>query len=299
MNKRADLRGVYAPLTTPFHPSGELNIAALEANMSFYAQSPLHGYLALGSNGENRSLQPEEQEAVLSIILKRRGAAQKVMVGCTAESTREAVSFAKKAADLGCDYITLLAPHYFKKQMTDEILERFFVVVADQSPIPCLLYNAPGFAGGLSLSSSLVGQLSKHPNICGIKDSSIGNFDHYLMAVPDDFSVMAGTISIFLASLCSGSVGGVLSLANIFPEVIVELFDLFEEGHYDSCFELNNRLLRGNKSISGSGGVASVKAAMDLRGLFGGAPREPLLPQSERQKHAMRDILIKEGLLHS
>ena len=294
---KKQLSGVFAPITTPFSKEGKLDLKGLEKNMEFYANSPLHGYLALGSNGENKSLVGEEKAQVLKVIIENKGKNQPVMVGCIAESTYETVELAKVAESMGADFITLLAPSYFKKQMTDQVLEKYFTDVAESVKTPCLVYCAPQFTGGTVLSPGLVSKLASHDNIVGIKDSSTGNIDNYLLVAPDDFAVMAGSANFFVNALLGGGTGGIVSLANTFPQVVVKLYDLFVQKKYEELFTYNMEVLRLNQSISGKGGVSAVKAAMNLIGLVGGYPRLPLLPLEEKERGALEEVLKQENLI--
>lgn len=291
------LRGVFAPITTPFKKDGSLDLEGLAKNMEQYKESRLNGYLAIGSNGENKSMTEEEKLQVLATIIEGKASDQIVMAGCIAESTFESISFAKKAAALGADYLTLLSPSYFKNQMTDDALYKYFTDIADAVDKPCLVYCAPQFTGGIVLSPSLVKRLASHENIVGMKDSSTGNIDSYLLAVPDDFAVMAGSANFFISSMTNGAVGGVISLANAFPEITCQLYDLFVAKEYEKCFAMNRKILQLNKAVSGKGGVASVKAAMDLAGLVGGEPRLPLLPMVSGDIEVMAAVLKEHGLI--
>lgn len=291
------LMGVFAPITTPFDSRGEVAYDKLEENMKAYAASGIKGYLALGSNGENKSLTNQEKEKVLSTIISNKGAGQTVMAGCIFESTKETIEFAGKAQDLGADFITLLPPSYFKKEMTDPVLLRYFTDVADSLTTPCLVYNAPQFCGGTTLSVSLVKELAKHPNIVGLKDSSTGNIESFLLAVRDTFNVMPGSANFFMNGLIMGAPGGVISLANVFPDFTVKLYDLTVSRKYEEAFRFNERVIQMNKTVSGSGGVAAVKYAMDLAGLYGGDPRLPLLPLNADLRKKIEDYLKKEGMI--
>jgi 4-hydroxy-2-oxoglutarate aldolase len=291
------LMGVFAPITTPFDETGEVAYNKLKENMKFYAKSKLKGYLALGSNGENKSLSNSEKEKVLETIIKNRGSDQVVMAGCIFESTRETIEFAKIAQGLGADFITLLPPSYFKKEMTDPVLLKYFSDVASSLTTPCLVYNAPQFCGGTTLSVSLVKDLARHPNIVGVKDSSTGNIESFLLAVRDTFNVMPGSANFFVNGLIMGAPGGVISLANVFPEITCKLYDLTVSKQYDEAFKLNERVIQLNKTVSGTGGVAAVKYAMDLAGLYGGLPRLPLLPLGDDVKKKIEDYLKNEKLI--
>jgi 4-hydroxy-2-oxoglutarate aldolase len=293
-----NLSGIFAPVTTPFDSKGEVAYDKLIDNMKFYAKSSLKGYLALGSNGENKSLTNSEKEKVLSTIAKNKGAGQTVMAGCIFESTKETIEFAKIAESNGADYITLLPPSYFKKEMTDPVLLKYFSDIADSVKKPCLVYNAPQFCGGTVLSVNLIKDLAKHPNIVGVKDSSnSANIEGYLFAVRDTFNVMPGSANFMLSALVMGANGGVISLANIFPEITCDLYNLIVNKKYEEAFKLNEKILLINKNVSGSGGVAAVKYAMDLAGLYGGNPRLPLLPIGDDLKKKISDYLKKEGLI--
>lgn len=289
--------GVFAPITTPFDENGDVSYKGLEKNMEFYAKSKLNGYLALGSNGENKSLTNEEKIKVLKTIIDNKDSNQVVMAGCIFESTKETIENAKIMEGLGADYITLLPPSYFQKQMTDQVLIKYFYDVADSVKVPCLVYNAPQFCGGTVLSVNLVNEVAKHPNIVGIKDSSTGNIENYLFAARDKFNVMSGSANFFMSSLIMGSPGGVISLANAFPDITNELYELTYTKQYEKAFELNEKILRLNKAVSGKGGVAAVKYAMDLAGLVGGNPRLPLLPLKDEIKEELKKSLENEGML--
>jgi 4-hydroxy-2-oxoglutarate aldolase len=296
MDKR--LQGVFAPITTPFDDNGGLDLSGLKSNMGFYASSGLHGYLALGSNGENKSLMTDEKLAVLETIVRGKHPDQVVMAGSIFESTFETIRFARQCQAIGADFITLLPPSYFKKQMTDEALFRYFTDVADQVSIPCLVYNAPQFCGGTTLSVDLVARLAGHPNIVGVKDSSTGaNIVQYLHAVKDRFHVVAGSANFFLEAMLEGATGGVISLANVFPRFVLDLYELMVSRDDMAAFAVNEKVLRVNQAVSGQGGVAAVKKAMDLAGLVGGLPRLPLLPLPADAAAVLEAALRTEGLI--
>lgn len=294
---RNKLSGVFAPITTPFTANGDVDYKGLEKNMEFYAKSGIKGYLALGSNGENKNLTNEEKLKVLEVIMKNKGSDQVVMAGCIFESTFETIDMAKKMEAYKPEFFTLLPPSYFKKQMTDPVLLKYFTDVADAVNTPCLVYNAPQFCGGTTLSISLIKNLTKHPNIVGVKDSSTGNIENILFAVRDTFNVLAGSANFFMTTLLMGGCGGIISLANAFPAMTVELYELIVAKDYAKAIALNDRMIQINKAVSGKGGVAAVKYAMDLAGIVGGDARLPLLPLDDDIKQGIKSKLEAEGLI--
>jgi len=290
-----DLAGIFAPISTPFSSSGSVDYKGLEKNMGLYAGAGIKGFLALGSNGENKSLSNEEKRKVLEVICNNKAPGQVVMAGCIFESTMETIAMAKKLEAYRPDYLTLLPPSYFKSMMTDDALYRYFTDVASAVDTPCLLYNAPQFSGGLGISLNLIKRCATHESIVGIKDSSVGNIESILFELRDSFNVLSGTINTFFSCMILGGTGGVLSMANSFPNVVVELYDLLAGSKYAEAVALYDRILQMNKVISGKGGVAAVKYAMDLAGFAGGDPRLPLLPLGAAEREAIKGKLIAES----
>jgi len=290
------MAGVFAPISTPFSEGEEVDYNALIFNVERYAATGLLGFLALGSNGENRSLTETERQAVLRCIIDHKRPGQVVMAGATYDAQRDAERFLRQAGALGADFGLVLSPGYFRKQMTDDVLFRYFSTLADASPIPVLLYNAPGFCG-ITMSPALVGRLAPHPNIVGMKDSASAGIENFLPFESETFHVLAGSATFLLRAMIGGSVGGTVSLANSFPGLALELFRCGQERDEQRGVPLQERVKRINQAISGPYGVSGVKAAMTLAGFKGGIPRRPLLPLAAAQVETMRRFLIEEGLL--
>jgi 4-hydroxy-2-oxoglutarate aldolase len=291
----ARLSGVFAPISTPFADNEDVDIDALRYNLERYARSGITGYLALGSNGENRSLTEDEKERVLDAIVRGKGAGQVVIAGATYDAQRDTERFLASAAGLGADFGLVLSPGYFRKQMTDEVLYRYFSSLADRSPLPLLLYNAPGFCG-VTLSAELVSRLARHQNIVGLKDSAESGIEKYLQHRGPNFMVVAGSANFFFPAMMGGAPGGTVSLANSFPELALELYRHGQRRDEVNGPKLQERVTRVNKAISGVYGVAGVKAAMNLAGFRGGIPRRPLLPLEPGQLEQLRGVLKSEGL---
>jgi 4-hydroxy-2-oxoglutarate aldolase len=293
---QSKLSGVFAPICTPFAPNEDVDHDALRFNLARYAQSGIRGYLALGSNGENRSLTEDEKLGVLDDVVRHKGRGQVVLAGAAYDGQREAERFLAAAADLGADFGLVLSPGYFRAQMTVEVLYRYFSSLADRARIPLLLYNAPGFCG-IALSPDLVGRLAAHPNIVGLKDSASRGIEGFLPFQGRSFQVLAGSANFLFPAMVGGSPGGTVSLANSFPQLALQLFRYGQARDGVNGSPLQDRISRINAAISGAHGVAGVKAAMTLAGFRGGIPRRPLLPLEPAQVQELRSILTAEGLL--
>lgn len=288
------LSGVFAPITTPFETAEEIDTKSLEENLARYEQTELAGYLALGSNGENRSLTEEEKLHVLQRVCC--GSTKTVIAGIIYEAQKTALRFIDQAAEAGAHFVLVQSPGYFKKMITEPLLMRYFTAVADHSPLPVLLYNAPGF-NGITLRYELLAELSEHSNIVGMKDSSPNGMERSTELERDDFHVMAGSVSTLFPGMLRGSPGGTVSLANYLPDMAVELWNYGNSRDEERGRPLHERIVAMNKAISGSHGIAGVKAAMDLTGYSGGAPRLPLLPLNPGSVEQLKQTLLREGVL--
>jgi len=293
---REKLSGVFAPIATPFDERGRLLLDKMASNVEKMNKSRLRGYLVLGTNGEFRSLSTSEQMEVLETVVKAASPDKVVMAGTGAESTSVSIDLCHQAAQRGAHYGSLITPYFFAKKMTDKALIDHFVQVADQSPIPVLLYNNPGVTG-ITMSSAVVREVSSHPKIVGMKDSSPGNLSAYILNAKPRFSLLAGSANFFFTGLLMGAVGGVLSLADAFPEPCCKLYDLGSKGQLEEGRKLQFQLMELNQKVSGKFGVAGVKAAMDLAGFYGGPPRAPLLPLTPDEKKKLREDLVASGFL--
>ena len=293
---RENLSGVYAPITTPFDDRGNVLFDKMALNIEKLNGSRLRGYLVLGTNGEFRSLSVPEQMELLKTVVKTASPDKVIMAGTGAESTKVSIELCHQAAEMGAHYGSLITPFFFAKKMSDSALINHFSQVADGSPIPVLLYNNPGVTG-ITMSTTVIKEVSSHPKIVGMKDSSPGNLSAYILNAQPGFYLLAGSANFFFTGLLMGAVGGVLSLADAFPEPCCRLYDLGVAGDLKQGRELQLYLMKINQMVSGKFGVAGVKAAMDFAGYYGGPARAPLASLSADEKKKLREGLIGAGFL--
>jgi 4-hydroxy-2-oxoglutarate aldolase len=284
MNKNS-LKGVFAPITTPFDHNQGILLDKIISNIEKYNQTSLRGYMPLGSNGEFQGLTDDESVQILKTVCKYKSKDKTIVAGCGRESAYKTVEFIKKISDCGLDFAFILPPHYFVNKMNDEALELYYTYIADRSPVPIIIYNAPKFASGILISESLISTLSKHPNIVAMKNSSMHPTASYMRAIEPDqeFFLIAGNIKTFYEGLCHGAIGGVLSTATYMPEYCCELYDHYVNGRLKEAFDIHLFLNKLSSETIGLHGVAGVKLGMDIRGLYGGKVRLPLLSAPEHE----------------
>ena len=287
------ISGVFAALTTPYAQDGSVSLSDLKHNVHRYNQTDLAGYVALGSTGESVLLTRAEMEAILATVKETAAKGKILLAGAGAESTAETIERTKRAAEFGYDAALVKTPYYYKPAYKPEALIAHYRRVADESPIPVMLYSIPQFTG-IALAATEVAKLAEHPNIIGIKDSSgnVQGVGETIAATPSVFHVLVGSAATVYPSLAIGVRGAILALACALPEKCAALFELFRQGHHERARELQSILARASKLIVSELSIAGVKYAMDQRGYRGGIPRLPLLPLHAEQKKRLTEFLL-------
>ncbi len=161
--------GVFAALTTPYAHDGSVSLGDLKHNVHRYNGTDLAGYAVVGSTGESVLLTRAEMDGILVIAKESAAKEKKLIAGTGAESTAETIERTKRAAELGYDAALVKTPHYYKPAYKPEVLVAHYRRVADESPIPVLLYSIPQFTG-VTLGTAEVAALAEHPNIIGIEE---------------------------------------------------------------------------------------------------------------------------------
>lgn len=287
------LHGIYAPIPTPFHYD-EIAYDKLAENMNFWLSSNLSGIVVLGSNGEFVVLNTEEKRQLIRTVCELANGKKPVIAGTGCESTKETIELTKYAADTGAAAALVLSPNYYKRAMTYDLNKKFYLEVADASSIPIILYNMPGNSG-INLPAKLVAELSMHPNIIGVKDSggNIVQIAEIINMTSNQFAVFAGSASFLYPSLALGAKGGTLALANVLPNECAKVHELVEAGRHIEARDLQLQLLDINHAVTARWGVAGLKAALDILGLYGGEPRKPMVPLGNEERTLLMNILEK------
>ena len=164
------LHGIFPPITTPFYPDGRVYLKKLEHNVERYSKTPAAGIVVLGSTGEAVMLSDDERREVLKAAREACAPHKVLIAGTGAESAVETLRLTEYAATLGYDVALVRTPHFYRPQMQQANLLAFYRTVADQSPIPVLIYSVPVFTK-YDMPAELVIELAEHPNIIGIKES--------------------------------------------------------------------------------------------------------------------------------
>jgi 4-hydroxy-2-oxoglutarate aldolase len=272
------LRGRFAPVTTPF-TGDDIDLPAFRRNTRHYAATPLAGLVVLGSNGEAASLDDAESDALIEAARDEYPREKWLIAGTGRESVKMTLAACRRAAALGADAVMVRTPSFFKTRITAESLRQYYTAIADGSPAPVILYNITAFTG-VNLLPETAAELSRHPNVIGIKDSGgdITVISDLVAECRPGFPVLAGATTMLYASLCVGGQGATVGPGAVAPEICAGVQEAFDRGDHAEARRLQALLVPISKSVGVKWSVAGLKVAVDAYGLTGGAPRLPLLP---------------------
>ena len=283
------LQGIFPALTTPFDYEGHLYKAKVIHNIGKLNEIGLGGYVVCGSTGEAPLLTTSERVQLMEWVREASAAEKLLIAGVGCESVQETVLLSDRAAEAGYQVALVLTPHYYRTQMhRPDTQALFFRAVADRSKLPVLLYNLPGVTG-YHLPTETVAELSHHPNIIGMKDSS-GNLEslkEVLKAVKPGFQVLSGSGMNFCEAMHLGATGAILAIANPLPYACLTIWEALRMRQQEAAQDWQERILSAARLIAQKHGIPGLKHAMDLNGYYGGPPRLPLIPPS---KEAQREI---------
>ncbi len=272
------LQGIFPPIATPFDHNGSLYVAKVQHNVEKWNRTTLAGYVVCDATGESGLLTREEKVAVWEHVAQYAAPEKLLIAGSGAESVRETVCLASRAAELGYRAALVPTPHHDASMMRrTETQMLYYRAVADQSRLPLLIGNAPR-ATGVDLPAEAVAELSRHPNIIGILEDSgdLGKIMRVLRETEAGFHVLTGSAQTLWPALLMGASGAVLAFANAAPYAAIAIWEAFRTREEEAARDWQNRIARAAVLVTEKYGVPGLKHAMDLNGYYGGPPRLPL-----------------------
>jgi 4-hydroxy-2-oxoglutarate aldolase len=285
-------------ITTPFDPTtGDVAPVHLRDNARALLDRGVAGIVAAGSTGEASLLSEAEFRQVVGWLRDVVPDDRWLIAGAGRESTRATIAACRTAAEEGADGVLVRAPSYYGPLFTTASLIEHFRRIADESPIPVVLYNFPRYTH-VTLTEQLVAALSRHENIWGAKDSSgdLKNFVAFREAAPE-WALFMGPGALYYPALELGAAGAVAAVACFATAMTVAIGEAFATGDRAKAGAIQEVVAPLHKVIVGELGVAAIKAAMDAVGLAGGPARAPIAPLGDKDRARVQELLKGAGLV--
>ncbi|MCP2072654.1 UNVERIFIED_ORG: 4-hydroxy-tetrahydrodipicolinate synthase [Pseudomonas lini] len=292
----SQLQGVFTVVATPFKKDGAIDFEGFGKNLDYYADKGGYGVTVAGTLGEYSAMTIEERKQVFEFAARRLDGRCPLMAGAIATTTNQVIELTKHVGDHGGVGVLLLS-HPGLGLRPDE-LSTYYREVADNTAVDIMLYNNPG-SNGIDMQFELIKELSEHPNIVAIKESS--NDVKRITRIADELSgsltPVCGYEDMYFEAFSAGARGWVCLGGNIAPRLVRDLLELVVAGKTDEARELSRNyrpLARYFENTSKF--IQATKYVMDTIGLTGGYCRRPRLPLSANEKADIDAILRNVNL---
>lgn len=284
------LQGIIPAVTTPFDAAGEIDGAALEANLAGLLDAGVHGLVATGTMGEAGSLSTHERRLVVEAAVTVAAGRVPVIAGVSSGTPTAAIALATDAAEVGAAAIMLLPPLGYRADPTE--VEAYYRAVAEGAGLPVMAYNNPE-ASGVDMPVALLARLyAEVDGVVAVKECSgdARRIPALLQAAPG-LEVLVGGDDWALEGFCAGATGWVSGVADVAPAECVALWEACRAADLVRARELYARLLPLARFDMTPKLVQYFKAAMDERGLVGGDCRPPRMPLTAGELAELRAAL--------
>lgn len=272
-------KGIITALITPFNED-KIDWASLEKLLISQEESSVNGLLLCGTTGEAPSLTLEER--IELIKFSKKTTKLPLLAGSGTNSLSQTLKYSKESINAGADALLIVTPYYNKP--TPAGLLKYFTKIADELKFPIMMYNIPSRTG-IDMPTDIIVELSEHPSIIGIKESS-GSIqkvvDIFNRRKRDDFVILSGDDPIFLPSMIGGADGVISVASNIIPDLMVKIYNLWQESNIKEASKLYRKLVPFFNSLFIETNPGPIKAALYQKGKIAPFIRLPLVwPKEE------------------
>ena len=292
--KTALFQGACTAIVTPYTAQG-VDYERLRQNIEFQYENGTAAIVVCGTTGESATQSQDEHNELVRATLRAVDGRMRVIVGVGSNSTAAALRNAENAKAEGADGILMVTPYYNKTSPRG--LAEHFCYVADRVDIPMILYNVPSRTG-IGMTAELYKELSRHPNVNGVKEAS-GDFALIYKTrslCGDDLFLWSGNDDNTVPMMAMGAKGVISVAGNIVPGVVAKLCALCADGDYTEAMALFARYNALFTGLFVETNPIPVKAAMKLMGLDTGILRLPLTEISEEHLQTLKSVMQEAGL---
>lgn len=296
MSQRIDVKGIIAPIITPMLDDETVHKDELRRQTDRLIDAGCHAIFCFGTNGEGYALSGAEKQQVLECVIDQANHRVPIYAGTGCITTRETIAQSLMAEAAGADVLSLVTPSF--AQASQNELYEHYKTVAEAIHLPIVLYNIPARTGN-ALAPETVARLSQIDNIVGVKDSS-GSFETILAYLDagksrktGDFATLSGNDSLILKTLQAGGDGAVAGCANVYPHVMVSIYEHFVRGELDAAQAAQESIASFRACFKYGNPNTIVKTAVRLLGYDVGYCRRPFHQLSEEGIAALKIVLTE------
>jgi 4-hydroxy-tetrahydrodipicolinate synthase len=283
-------------LVTPMLADGSVDQAALYKLLDWHVEHGTDAIVAMGTTGESATLDEKEHCEVIRQVVEYVAGRIPVVAGTGANSTTEAISLTRCAAEVGADACLLVTPYYNKP--TQEGLYLHHKAVAEAVDIPQILYNVPGRTA-CDMLPETVGRLAAISNIVGVKEAT-GKLDRVATIralAGDDFALYSGDDATGCEFMLLGGNGVISVTTNVAPVRMSDLCKAALAGNRETAEAVDAGLQGLHSDLFLESNPIPVKWALAEMGMIQQGIRLPLTWLSEQYHEPLRRAMNQAELI--
>lgn len=287
--------GVVPAMATPFTADHRLDEARVGELIDSYIRAGVHGISVAGSQGEFFALERDEHIRLLELSMRAIDGRVPLYAGTGGATTRDAIALTQAAEAMGADLALVITP-YFVQPTQDELVAHY-TAVARATKLPVMLYNNPPRTAVNVLPATLARCMQAAENIVGMKDSGgdLTQSIEYLLTAPRPALLFSGRDTIALSMMFHGAQGTISPAANVFPELMVRMYDALRAGRHDEALRLSNVFAPLRAAWAWGSFPVVIKEAMTLAGRSAGPTRPPVAALPEKVRADLRAVVERIG----
>ena len=292
--KKEIFEGIATALITPITEKG-IDYDAFGKLIDWQIEEGINALVVCGTTGEASTLTDDEHRDAIAFAVKRSNGRVPIIAGTGSNDTAYAIELTKHACEVGADGVLVVTPYYNKA--TQKGLIKMFTEIADASTAPVILYNVPSRTG-VNIAPQTAAALSKHPNICAIKEASgnISQIAEVFALCGDELAVYSGNDDQIIPITALGGKGCISVLSNLLPRQTVEMYNKFQKGDTAGAAKMQIDYLHLINALFSEVNPIPVKAAMAAMGYCEDYLRSPLTPMEDETREVLFNEMRKAGI---
>ena len=294
-----DKADLMTAIITPFNKEGKVDYPGLKELTEHLINTGSNGFVIGGTTGETATMTHDEKIELYTKFAQIIAGRVPVIAGTGSNNTAQTVAFTQEVGQIpGIDMALVVAPYYNKPNQRGIIAH--FEKVAENSPVPIIIYNIPGRTG-IKISKETLVSLSHNPKIAGVKQcTDLEDLEYIVEHAASDFLVYTGEDLQSLTAKVLGAKGVISVASHVYGSAMREMYDDLDQGKVAAAGKLQRRLMPKMQALFMYPSPSPVKAVLNAQGLPSGGCRLPIMDLNEAEKRqlAVHLGLDESALLH-
>ncbi|MFM8587331.1 MAG: 4-hydroxy-tetrahydrodipicolinate synthase [Bacteroidota bacterium] len=291
MKVKHPFAGTGVAIVTPFLENGEIDTASLEKLVNHMADGGVEYIVALGTTGENPTLNKSERQQMYSLVNQFNKGRLTLVAGIGGNDTRAVVQSMKDFDLTGYSAILSVSPYYNKPN--NEGLFQHYKAINDNSPLPVIMYNVPGRTG-MNVNVDTTLRIAREcKKIIATKEAS-GNIDQIMQIIrdkPEGFEVISGDDGITLPIIACGAIGVISVVGNAYPKLISDMVRNCLDGKFAEARPAHEKMLPLISSMFAEGNPSGIKAYLSELGITKNTFRLPVVGVSDALMQTIQSLM--------